>query len=532
VKKVKKGEYMKTFIRIILFFLILVLLISCSSKEMKDAKAFIDLKDWNNALEKLQSEIKNNPKNVDAYKLIYLAKQNNAFPDYDEKKFLNPFNSNIDYFPQLNEEAFTELINTYDKIEKLNPKSKDPSKLYFQALYKYYKWEYALSLISNSTDDILKSIEISSELRKDKCNNELYVSSLKDFRKCSDLKSNVSDNAFYWWYSLQCDSTYTDSVFVADFRKKYKKSDLNDEIDHIEFSKVLRKQVESYKIKPDSIYAHNIISLVHSFADNHPNFQSENNYSFLLIGYIIASNREYVSYDDGYKYNNIEGLLSYLNYLSKYSTIDEIKINAFESIAEYYENESKNDLAIKVYNKILKLNLSDKLNDKYHYKIGESFQKSANFGDAIKHFEQVKKLTDIQKYSLWQCYKDNGDISKSNILRDELKKSTDPSVSYLMIIADQVDVLTNLKISNLNAEFDDYSINVTGYVLNNMNRTVYDVKVRAEISDKSGNNTKQSYDYIDVIYPNKKSYFEVSVYYGSNMPYSIKYNARIVDYSE
>ncbi|MDQ7816900.1 MAG: FxLYD domain-containing protein [Melioribacteraceae bacterium] len=80
------------------------------------------------------------------------------------------------------------------------------------------------------------------------------------------------------------------------------------------------------------------------------------------------------------------------------------------------------------------------------------------------------------------------------------------------------------------SEFDDYSIKVKGIVVNNLGRTVRNVKVIGTVSDKYDNNTKQSFDYIDVIYAGKKSRFEISVYYGSRTPSSIRYSASIADY--
>ena len=91
----------------------------------------------------------------------------------------------------------------------------------------------------------------------------------------------------------------------------------------------------------------------------------------------------------------------------------------------------------------------------------------------------------------------------------------------------------DLEMSSLaSKKWCDREIMETHGDMHNLNSSVYNVKVKAEVSDKNGNNTKQSFDYIDVIYPNKKSRFKISVYYGDNVPYSIKCGVRVVDYTK
>lgn len=75
-----------------------ILLVGCESKQMKHAKDFLSLEDWVNAGEKLELEIKNNPKNLKAYQLLLVAKRNLYFPEYKDGKFLDPYEAKLDDF--------------------------------------------------------------------------------------------------------------------------------------------------------------------------------------------------------------------------------------------------------------------------------------------------------------------------------------------------------------------------------------------------------------------------------------------------
>lgn len=524
---------MRRNLMLFVYVLVFFILLSCSSKEMRDAKDFIALKDWDNALEKLQLEIKNHPKNVDAYQLIYDVKFNKFFPTYSDSNFANPRTAENDMFPELNQTAIDELLITYEKIKKLAPDKINPKNIFFLALYHYYEWDRSINYLVESEEDILKSWDLYDKLREQKCDNEIYLSALDKFKICSNMKSDIADNAYYWWFTLQCDSTFTDSMFVSKFNEKYKKSDLVDYIDLITFRKNISNYLDNIKNKPDSISAKKSIDLTMKFIEEHPGFSPKtNDFSNLIISYVVNANREYMSYDVGYQYTNSKGLLDYLNQFTKQDIPINLKIDALSEIAEYYDITSKKDKAISIYKDILNYDLDEEKKDEINYKIGEYYEKSSQYKDAIVFYENINNITDMQKYNLWNCYNKIGDYSNADILRDELENSDDSMVSYLVALSSQIDDLTKLEISGLDAEFDDYSINVTGYVNNNLRSTVYNVKVRAEVSDKYGNNTKQSFDYIDVIYPNKKSRFEISLYYGSNVPYSIKYGARVVDYTK
>jgi len=141
-------------------------------------------------------------------------------------------------------------------------------------------------------------------------------------------------------------------------------------------------------------------------------------------------------------------------------------------------------------------------------------------------------LSEMEKYELWKCYKETKNIEEAEKLKRDLENSSSPLMKLLLNLSSQLDDLSKLKIYGLDAKFDTYSIKIFGYVRNSLSTTVMNVKVKASASDKYGNNSKEGYDYIDLINSGKKSYFEVSLYYGSNRPSSIKYGARVVDHSK
>lgn len=518
---------------LILFALVGVLLIGCESKNMKNAKDFIDLKDWVNAIEKLQSEIKDNPKNIEAYKLLLLAQHGLYFGGFDYSNFLDPNNANFDEFPELDKDGSKELFATMERIEKIQPNSIDAEYLFFKALYNHHEWVITVSKLLESESDMLKQIELRKNLYEKRCENAIFKEAIKNFQKCANTKSDLADNAFFWWYSIQCSTSYTTDNFINDFRRKYKNSDLNDEVDLVEFRDELKIIVNKYKNNPDSTSIEKPMEIISAFVKSHPNFKAGDEViGNLMIDYVVGSNREYVSDKNIYKYSNADGLIEYLIALSEVAISKNINIKAPESIAEYYENTNDKSKAIEYYQKILESKLPNAKKDEIHYKIGEAFKDIKDYENAVTHYNKISKLNEMQKFSLWECFNELGNTSESQKLQQELEKSNDSTVRYLIKISSQLKDREHLKIKGLDAEFDDYTIKVKGYIVNNLTSTVRNVKIRARVSDEYGNNTKESYDYIDIIYAGKKSFFEISVYYGSNRPSSIKYGASVIDFSK
>ena len=526
---------MKSLYLFLFILMISIIFIGCESKEMKDAKDFISLKDWENAIEKLQLEIKNKPKNVEAYKLLFIAQKNLYFSDFNLNLFLNPNKATIDSFPKLNNEGAVKLFTTMDRIEKIDPKAIEPDYLFFRALYNYYEWYYEWDIVINlllEKVDILNYFDIKDSLYVKRFENEDFNESIYHFKKCINIESDISDNAFYWLYSIQDDTSYKVFNLIEDFRQKYSNSDLNYEIDLLEFKENLRTIVNEYFDKPDSISIIKPLELISSFLKVYPSYKTENVFlGALLVDYVVSSNREYISYNK-YKYSNATGLIKYLKEITKSYLNETIKISALERIAEYYENTKENKKQIEIYKEILDFNLNEEMSDDIHYKIGKAFHSTGDFKNSVLHFKKIKNLSDIQKYNLWECHNKLNNKKEADKLRSELEESEDVLVRSLIKLSSYISDRQNLNISGLDAEFDSYSINVIGYIVNNMPYTVYNVKVRAEVSDEYGNNTKEGFDYIDIIYPGKKSLFKISVYYGDNRPNSIKYSANIVDFSK
>lgn len=411
-----------------------ILLIGCESKNMKNAKDFIALEDWVNATKKIQSEIENNPKNIEAYKLLLLAQQGLYFGGYDYSNFLNPNNANFAEFPKLDKEGSKKLFTTMERIERIEKNAIDAKYLFFKALYNYHEWNMT---VLESESDGLKRLE----LYQKRCENDIFKEAINNFQKCADTESDVADNAFFWWRSFNCDTSYKIADFIKDFRLKYKSSDLKDEVDSVEFSSKLRVLVDQYKSKPDSTSIEKPLELVSAFMKSHPNFKSENEANvnltigYFLIDYVVRSNREYVSGKNMYKYSNAAGLIKYLIALSKATINKNINIKALESIAECYENTNEKNKAIELYQKILESKLDNGKEDEIHYKIGKAFQDINDYKNAVAHYNEISNLSDIEKYSLWKCFTEIGDTSESQKLREELEKSTNSTVKLLMQFA-------------------------------------------------------------------------------------------------
>lgn len=525
---------------LLLMFIISIIILGCESKEMKDAKDFISLEYWENAVEKLQLEIKNNPKNVEAYKLLFVAQRSLYFDGYDINNFLNPNNASSDSFPQFNKEAADELFTIMDRIGKIDSNSVNANYLFFRALYRYYEYQNTVLIILANETDVFKQVDLQESLYEKRCENEIFKESISNFQKCAQTISDIADNAYFWLHSIRCDTSYKINNFIRDFRQKYKESDLIDEVDFLEFSENLRKVVYEYINEPDSTSINRPLELVSSFLEAHPNFKSGNDaIGSLIVDHVVISNREYVTAEHIYKYSNAEGLVEYLKAITKSCLNETIRIKALESIAEYYGNIKETFKQIEIYQNILDFCLNEDKSDELNAMIGKIYQDAKDYKKAKTHYMLIKSPSNMQKYYLWECFCELGETTEANKLRGELEKTDDYTVIYSIQMYDQIKKLQSyvndlqcLIINDLDAEFDTYSIKVKGYVVNNLPNIVRNVKISTHVSDEYGNNTKESYDYIDIIYPGKKSLFEISVFYGSNCPSSIKYGARIIDYTK
>lgn len=527
---------------------------------MKDAKSFISLKDWKNAIEKLELEIKDSPKNLDAYKLLSTAQKGLYFDGYEKNNFLNPEKVKEKDFPNLIKDGSEQLFKTMERIEKIESNEVDPNDLFFKGLYHYFEWKTVLSKIDYDIEQLMgsfltakngnetklsKARALRQSLFKNRCENNLLRKSKTTFLKCSETTSNIADNAYFWWYFIQahCDGALKVKDFVNNFRQKYKNSDLNYEIDLLEFRRELGVIVNSYKDKPDSSCISKPLELVTSFIKTHPNVQPENiKIGHLVVDHVVESNRELLdAVEVGFKYNysNASGLIEYLRALSDSDTIKSIKISALQFIGDYYKNEGETTKEIEIWKRILNCDVDNVIKDRANDQIAKAYWENKQFMMAVVHYKKISELNDSQKFNLWKLYNKLGQIQEAQELREELGRSTN-SLIKLLIDWESLKIneerrrsdLRKLKIKGLDAEFDTYSIKVRGYVVNNLPDTVSNVKVMARVSDKYGNNTKQSSDYIDLIYSGKETIFEISVYYGRDRPSSIKYGAWIDDFSK
>lgn len=516
---------------LVLSFLILI---SCESKEMKTANTFILLEDWKNAIEKLDLEIKNNPKNTEAYQLLLQSKFNLYFANnYQVVNYLDPYLDN-NKFPLVDENSIREIFLLYDRIKKLDSNYSNSDIQFFKAVYFYYKWSNFIELTVNmESEDFLKYLELRNDLYQQRCENETFLKSYESFKNCASIESEISDNAYLWLLYLDCDTTLAIPKFANDFKIKYPNSDLKGRVDYLVFQKELWETVELFKDSPDSGKASKALSLCLEYLKKYPGFtESVEIIPDILVDYVVANNREYVVYDEGYKYFNSTELINYLTELSNTDFFDLLNIRALENISEYLGNIKDYEKQNEIFSKILEYDLEGEKQDDIYRKMGEIEQENNNFSKAIEYYETVDNLDDLTKYYLWECYSEIGDFSSANSIKTELENSGDVTIKYLLDLSSQTYEIKNLKISDLDAKFDSYSIKITGYVINNLKETVYDVKVKANVSDENGNNAKESFDYLDLISPGKKSNFEISVYYGNNRPSSIQYGARVVNWTK
>ena len=99
--------------------------VACESQNMNDAKDFIEIEDWKNAIMKLQAEIADNPKKIEAYNLLLLSQMKLYFGDFDSSNFLNPNKSDFSNFPKLDKEGSEKIFETMKRIEKIDQNAVD-----------------------------------------------------------------------------------------------------------------------------------------------------------------------------------------------------------------------------------------------------------------------------------------------------------------------------------------------------------------------------------------------------------------------
>jgi len=482
---------------------------------MKDARDFIELEDWANAAEKLELEIKNNPKSLEAYKLLLLSNRQRHFPDYDENKFLDPQAVTQNDFPALAKEKADELFKLMDRINRIDASALTVNDLFFKALYRSYEWAAARSLT------------------KSRCENESYEEAIALFKKCSEMKSYISDNSYYWWFRMQCDTTFTIAAFVNNFKAKYPNSDLAPNVVFMDLAEKLKSGIDKFKSKPDSTHAKRVLKYVKPFFVKYPDFEAgHEKINYLIVDHVVENNREYDRESNAYKYTNSSHLLRYLKVFSNTSLNTNLSVKALQSIAALQKNSTEFSEAVATYERILAHDVDAQTKDTICGEIASAYQDQKKYKEAIEYYARISQLSDMQKYDLWQCYVERKQTVEAEQLATELKNSSNTTVKYLFDLSSQLNELQNLPISRLDAKFDSYSVKITGYVTNRLSQTVYNVKVTAQATDQYGNNAKQSQDYIDFIKPGRKSYFEITLYYGSNVPSRIKYGAQVVDYSK
>lgn len=520
---------MKKLLKNIVIIFLCLFVIGCESKEMKDAKDFISLEDWENAVEKLNLEIKNKPKNIEAYKLLLVANKELYFGGSDISDFYNPKKLNDELISKLKFERGDVILKVINRMEKIDPNSIGSETYFLVALIYYFKW-YSLydSIIekelAKEEQDYIEIEKLKRKLLKERCDNESIINSIEFFNKCTDIDSTIADNSFFWMVSMQCSESYDGKVFVDEFRKKYPDSDLIDEIDIVELIINLWNAAEKCKEMPNADNANNAMSIWYEYKKNHSNSSSlEYLLIYALVEYIAYNNREYSLEDSGYRYENADGLIDYYNALIESDTNTKFKFESMKELSRIYKFKKNEDLEMETYKKIISINFDGETNDMYHGNIAEIFEERKDYESAAFHYNEIKDKSDYDKLGLYYCYEELGKNKEAKALRRELDRSSNKTIELVLKSHDRL----KLYIQELDAEFETHSINVKGQVVNTLPYTIRNVVVRARVSDKDGNNTKEGHEIIDVIYEGKKSGFNISLFYGKNRPDNILFNAHI-----
>lgn len=504
------------------------LFISCESKDMKDAKTFIELGDFANAQEKLQTEIKNNPKNTEAYWLLFQSTRHLVYPQFQFNKFRTPHDAPAEGIENISEEKGKKVFDILERLGKLDSLKIQPEGYYFHGLHSYYLWREQTkvkipgSILSEQSPAISENPKV------------LLQSAKNNFKICADMKGNLSDNAYLWLYHVTRDSVFIQH-FVDNFKKRFPNSDLMPEINYI----LLEQKTFHLTAKISTIVQDSLNDVISLYKEIKPSIPDTNRLNSILVSglvqKVVLNHRHFKIDSEGNgitTYSDVNELKKYLEKLLRYESIKPLKISAYKSIAEIYESLNDSQHYSKILQKLLQYKLSNDERDDALQKLGKYYKEQKNYPKAIHYFEKMVDPSDMNRYDLWQSYNKSGYFGKADSLRVLLKNSDDSFVSLLTEMAGKQSDLRRLQISDLDAKFEDWSITITGNITNKLDYPVRNVKVYAEVSDENGNNSKNGYSYLDIIYPNRKSQFDVSIYYGENRPSSIKYGVAVKDFSK
>jgi hypothetical protein len=506
--------------------------VACESQNMNDAKDFIEIEDWKNAIMKLQAEIADNPKKLQAYNLLLLSQMKLYFGDFDSSNFLNPNKSDFSNFPKLDKEGSEKIFETMKRIEKIDQNAVDVNYLFFKALYFLNEYQVKNSGYLEAEPDSIKKLMIKIDQVKNRCKDKQYLEAGNVFKICSEIKSDISDNAFAWWYSIECDKSYKKSDYLNDFSNNYKNSDLTNEIDFGFLIEQLTILVNQYKNRPSPQSAKETLERILQFSKLHPKFELDSkSIENVIIAKVIDANREKVSLTK-YKYKNADILIEYLEVLSKSGLDKKIRIAALENIAEFYDQNDNKLKKIAVLKMILELKPDNNETISAYNALVDAYIDIENYTNALFYLKQLDKLSDFHKFKLWECYIELNNFDNAEKLEEDLRNSKESYVRLSFSLKYNLYRSQKVKIANLDVYRDSTQLIISGVVSNNLPYEIENVKIEGIVSDIDYNNTKIGFELIDVIYSRKQSDFKISIFYDSKPPSLFQYGAKIVSFAK
>ncbi len=497
------------------------------TKEIKDVKVFIKIGDWDNAIKKLENFIENNPRDKNAYKHLLNAKFNKICSEFDKDLFLDPYTSDLDSFPEIDKSGAEGLFTLIDRIEKLHISFKDDVPIYFAGLFNYYQW-YNKDKIGTSMENLMK-FKYEPVARKD---SKDIAQASKYFKICSDINKSLADNASLWLFHINSyDSSFNYIKEINKFRKRYPNSELLVRLDMIEFSDTLSTLAWPIRKNLDYSGIEEIIQLCKKGLNSITKIDEVKESIIIdLIHTILAIHIESEKLHPDQIKSAV--LLKYLTKLYSYNLFEDFNIEVQFGIGDVYTYTKNFSEAIKIYQDLNNKVIPEKYHDKLMEKFATAYYQKKDYSNAIIFYEKMNKPTEFNLLDMMECYISINQIDKARDISNTLKISKNPIIQRMAVDFYDLFLSFGVKIENKNVQVDDYSIKITGYVVNTLSITVYKVIVLGRITDSNGNNAKLSYDYIDLIYPARKSYYELSFYYGEDVPSSFKYNVHVEKFSE
>lgn len=493
-------------------FAITILIFGCESQEVKIAKQLISIDDWQNASEKLELEIKNNPTNIEAHRLLLDVRRSQFFKELDINKFLTPLYG-LDDFP----------TKEGDLVEKYIFETKRASKVTSEYVPREHIFLISLNALSLSFKNKKNPFSALKSGDDAICKDNNFRIANEGFARLSEDNKDYSDSAYLWKSEYSCGKT-DHSATATEFYKLYPTSSLSWYTEFQALTDAARKL--STIQNPD---------------------QLEENFSSVISNY-----NEFMSKNSGKPidislFENELGLFFWANDLSEISKRD-VPLSVRKKLIELYYHLAINSTLPENTKKTLSLGYARQLSNLGEYEksteilatiptqdldkkvvininklLGSNYYYQKKWNESILHYEMVPNLGDIYKLDLYKAYVNVGEKNKAVSLKMELENSKDDIVKSLLKIFEA----KSIKIQDIKATFGEYEIKISGSLHNPLDKDITEVIVVAAATDSNGNNEKKSLTKISRVAPNKHANFVISLYYPERTPNSIKYGAYV-----